>query len=110
MQIVRLQFLPFEEEEKVEQTREEPREPAERWKMYKEMREEKESGSLYEANERFYANTQQFLKLLEPPALFSSVPDFPDIAPELLIQEPVPNSLPVKPESRGECLVLLNDD
>ena len=57
--------------------------------------------------ERF-CNKQSFLKLMEPPAMFSSIPQFPDADPESLIPEPVPGNLPVKPYAKGECVLLMN--
>ena len=80
----------------------------ERWKLFKQNQKETESGSLFRIYERLNGNNQQILKLLEPPALFSSIPEFPDVDPNQLIETPQPGNLPIKPLSKGECILLLN--
>ena len=80
----------------------------ERWREFKKKREEVQNGTLCAIYDNMNGHTHAFLKLLEPPALFSSMPDFPDIAPEMLLSEPQIGSLPIKPSMKGDCILLPN--
>ena len=79
-----------------------------RWREFRGKRREKEEGSLLAIFEQMGGNQQQMMELLEPPSLFSAAPDFPDIDPQYLIETPQPGSLPIKPNSKGECVLLLS--
>ena len=80
----------------------------ERFNHYRSICKEEKEGSLTSIYCRMNCNKQSFLKLMEPPAMFSSIPQFPDVDPESLIPEPVPGNLPVKPYAKGECVLLMN--
>lgn len=79
-----------------------------RWREFQRKRREKEEGSLLFIFDKMGGNQQQMMKLLEPPSLFSAAPDFPDIDPQYLIETPQPGSLPIKPNSKGECVLLFS--
>ena len=81
---------------------------ATRWREFKKKRREKEESSLLFIFDKMGGNQQQLIKLLEPPSLFSAVPEFPDMDPQYLIETPQPGSLPIKPNSKGECVLLLS--
>lgn len=80
----------------------------ERWRHFKGIRNEQNSGTLYSIYDSMNGNVHEFSKLLEPPSLFSSIPEFPDIDPDMLLVEPQIGSLPIKPSMKGECVLLPN--
>lgn len=82
--------------------------PQDRLANYRMMRKEAREGNLTAIYSKMNCNKQQFLRLMEPPALFSSAPQFPDVDPSFLIPSPNPGNLPVKPNAKGECVLLMN--
>ena len=80
----------------------------ERLDHYRSIHKEEKEGNLTSIYSRMNGNKQAFLKLMEPPAMFSSIPQFPDVDPASLIPDPLPGNLPVKPYTKGECVLLMN--
>lgn len=109
LQIEKHELLPFtkkEEPENVEKT--DDSSILDKWNSYKAVRSEQNSGTLFAIYDGMNGNRAKFTKLLEPPPIFSSVPELPTVDAEMLVGDPQIGSLPIKPSMRGECVLLPN--
>lgn len=80
---------------------------ATRWREFQRRRREKEQSSLLFIYDQMGGDQQQLVKLLDPPSsLFSARPDLPEVDPQALVEMPQPGNLPIKPISKGECVLL----
>ena len=71
-----------------------------RWRSWVHTKEEKQKASLVSV---YQQQRTRFMKLLEPPALFSAMPTFTDSGETFT---PEAGLLPIRPEYKGDCILL----